>query len=194
MRNRNKYDWSKPFKFIDSKRAFDDLDTNEESLIISIPIEDAPTPAVHKKEEIPVPKIDIVKRVTEVKTFAKITPNYIRLPPHLNLPSPINYELTEVDHTFLKSHQDRFIFRGKRLLTADFMRRTFIELEMKAGKDMVIPRSKGWMMAFLEKENKELLNMENVETFADVVYNYWKNRREDLKFPLLRLLWKPNPD
>jgi hypothetical protein len=38
------------------------------------------------------------------------------------------------------------------------------------------------------------LQWEGVELFADTVYNYWKNRREELKFPLLRLLWKPNPD
>jgi hypothetical protein len=25
MRNRNKYDWSKPFKFIDNKKQFDEL-------------------------------------------------------------------------------------------------------------------------------------------------------------------------
>lgn len=36
--------------------------------------------------------------------------------------------------------------------------------------------------------------MENIEQFAEMVYNYWKNRREELKFPLLRLLWKPNAD
>jgi len=59
---------------------------------------------------------------------------------------------------------------------------------------MTLPRNKGWIMSFLEKENKDVLQWEGVELFADTVYNYWKNRREELKFPLLRLLWKPNPD
>lgn len=36
--------------------------------------------------------------------------------------------------------------------------------------------------------------MDLAEQLAETVYNYWKNRREELKFPLLRLLWKPNPD
>lgn len=35
MRNRNKFDWSKPFKFIDNKKIFDEIDA-EESLIIVI--------------------------------------------------------------------------------------------------------------------------------------------------------------
>lgn len=91
MRNRNKFDWSKPFKFIDNKKSFDELDVNDESLVIVINTDEQKQPAPHKKEEILVPKIDQVKRVTEVKKFAKITPNYIRLHPHLNLPSPHNY-------------------------------------------------------------------------------------------------------
>lgn len=80
------------------------------------------------------------------------------------------------------------------MLTADFFRRAIIELEFKAGKDMTLPRNKGWMMAFLEREGKEILQMEGVEVFAETLYNYWKNRREELKFPLLRQLWKPNAD
>lgn len=116
MRNRNKFDWSKPFKFIDNKKVFDELDVTDESLIIVINPDEQKQPAVHKKEDILVPKIDEVKRVTEVKKFAKITPNYIRLPPHLNLPSAHQYELTEVDHVFVKSHQNRFIFNGKKIL------------------------------------------------------------------------------
>lgn len=59
---------------------------------------------------------------------------------------------------------------------------------------MTLPRSKGWFMNFLEREHRELLEMEGVEVFAETVYNYWKNRREELKFPLLRQLWRPSPD
>ena len=54
------------------------------------------------------------------------------------------------------------------MLTADFFRRVIIELETKAGKDMTLPRNKGWMMAFLEREGKEIIQMECVEVF---VYN-----------------------
>jgi hypothetical protein len=67
-------------------------------------------------------------------------------------------------------------------------------MELRAGKDMNIPRSKGWMMTFIEKDYKDLLDYPNIEQFAENVYNYWKNRREELKFPLLRLLWKPTPE
>jgi len=91
MRNRNKYDWSKPFKFIDNKKQFDELETNEESLIISI-LDDEPKPQQSPlKEDIPVPKIETVPRVTVPKRFARITPNYIRLPPQLNLPLASHY-------------------------------------------------------------------------------------------------------
>lgn len=48
MRNRNKYDWSKPFKFVDNKKIFDELDTNEESLIIVIQTEEVKEPANYK--------------------------------------------------------------------------------------------------------------------------------------------------
>jgi len=77
----------------------------------------------------------------------------------------------------LKSHQERFYFNGKKLLTSEFMRRAFVELELKAGKDMTLPRNKGWLLSFLEREYKDFLQMDNIETFADIVYNYWKNRR-----------------
>lgn len=39
-------------------------------------------------------------------------------------------------------------------------------MELKAGKDMNLPRSKGWMMAFLEQEYKDLLSYDNIEQFA----------------------------
>lgn len=91
MRNRNKFDWTKAFKFVDSKQAFDDIDTNDDSLIITIPTDDNKPPVIQNKEEIPVPKIDTVSRITMVKKFAKITPNYIRLPAYLNLPIATRY-------------------------------------------------------------------------------------------------------
>lgn len=56
MRNRDrvKLDWSKPFKFIDSKKVFDDLDTSDDT---SPPPEEMRPP---KKEDIMVPRIDTV--------------------------------------------------------------------------------------------------------------------------------------
>lgn len=32
-----------------------------------------------------------------------------------------------------------------------------MEMELKAGKDMTLPRNKGWMMTFLEKEYKDFM-------------------------------------
>ena len=43
---------------------------------------------------------------------------------------------------------------------------------------MNLPRNKGWMMNFLERDYKDLLGYENIESFAENTYNYWKNRRE----------------
>jgi hypothetical protein len=64
MRNRNKLDWSKPFKFIDSKKAFDELDANDDTLIFIINAEEPKPPAALKREEIIVPRIDTVRRAT----------------------------------------------------------------------------------------------------------------------------------
>lgn len=36
MRNRNKYDWSKPFKFVASKEEFDSIETNDDNLVVSV--------------------------------------------------------------------------------------------------------------------------------------------------------------
>ena len=101
-----------------------------------------------------VPQIEIVTPAVVKKNFAKVTPNYIRLPASLNLPLSNRYELTEVDHTFVKTHQDRYIFKGKRILTLEFLENTIVEMELKAGKDMNLPRNKGWMMNFLERDYK----------------------------------------
>jgi hypothetical protein len=91
MRNRNKYDWSKPFKFVSSKEEFDSLETNEEATVISVTPEDKKP---EKKMNIMVPVIEEVKPVGVKKEFARVTPNYIRLPAHLNLPLASHYELT----------------------------------------------------------------------------------------------------
>ena len=46
------------------------------------------------------------------------------------------------------------------------------------------------MRTFLERYCKEVLQIDLAEELAEMIYSYWKNRREELKFPLLRLLWK----
>lgn len=102
--------------------------------------------------------------------------------------------MSQVDHIFLKSNENRFLFKGKKVLSEAFLRKCIVELEMKAGKDMNLPRSKGWLTSIIERDFKELLEMENLEQFAEIIYNYWKNRREELKFPLLRVLWRPSAD
>ena len=106
----------------------------------------------------------------------------------------MSYELNEVDHVFLQGHSNRFKLNGKTVLTPEFLSHAFIELELKAGKDPLLPRTKGWMTAYIEREHKHLLVMPNIEQLTEVFYNYWKNRREELKFPMLRQLWRLNPD
>lgn len=123
------------------------------------------------------PKIETVRRITCPKKFAKVEPNYIRITDELNLPKLMSYELNEVDHVFLQGHSNRFKFNGKTILTPEFLSNAFIELETRAGKDPVLPRNKGWMTSYLEKEHKNLMSMSNIEQFAEVFYNYWKNRR-----------------
>lgn len=66
-------DWTKSFKLIDSKAVFDDLDTDNNELVININTKtEAATAAINKKDDIIVPKIETVRRVTEPKKFAKI--------------------------------------------------------------------------------------------------------------------------
>lgn len=78
--HRGKFDWSRPFKLIDSKPLFDSLDADNIDLVININSkQEPPTPTITKKEEIIVPKIETVKRITEPKKFAKEEANYIRI-------------------------------------------------------------------------------------------------------------------
>jgi hypothetical protein len=66
-------DWTKSFKLIDSKAVFDDLDTDNNELVININTKtETATAAINKKDDIIVPKIETVRRVTEPKKFAKI--------------------------------------------------------------------------------------------------------------------------
>ncbi len=145
-----------------------------------------------KKESIPTPTIEVVKRITERKPFAVVPSNYIRIKPELNLPDPNVYELLELDYIFLEAYQNKFMLDGETVLTEEFLRDAITDLEKKAGKEKNIPRNKSRMMAFIEKERKNLSGYQKLEALTDCVYNYWRNRREELRFPLLRTLWRPS--
>ena len=119
-----------------------------------------------------------MRRVTEIKKFAKVEPDYIRLTDNLNLPKLESYELNEVDHVFLQGQANKFKLNGRVVLNPEFLSKAFIELEKKAGKDPVLPRTKQWMTNYVDREYKEMTAMPNYEQFTDVFYNYWKNRRE----------------
>ena len=93
---------------------------------------------------------------------------------------------------FQNSHVSRFMLQGIFVLTKDFLRKAIMELETKAGKRIIIPRNKEWLTAFVSREYPSLLSMPNFEVFASVVYNYWKTRREELRFPIFRPLWRPS--
>lgn len=54
-----------------------------------------------------------------------------------------------------------------------------------------MPRSKGWVVDFIDKNYKSLIDMPDFQEFASLLFNYWKSRREELKFPLWRPLWRP---
>jgi hypothetical protein len=66
-----------------------------------------------------------------------------------------------------------------------------VELESRAGRDNILPRSKGWIVGFIECGYKEVAAMPNFNEFTTLIYNYWKSRREELRFPLWRPLWRP---
>lgn len=140
-----------------------------------------------------VPRIVTVPRLTQPKSFAKISPNYIRLQPHLNLPRQEHYELSQVDLAFLRAHSPRFQLKGVAVLSEGFMQSLVVDLERRAGRGEVLPRNKGWLNSFVERECRELMGMPWYEEFATVLYNYWKTRREELKFPMWRPLWRPGP-
>jgi hypothetical protein len=46
----------------------------------------------------------------------------------------VDYELTEVENVFVKTHAQRYKFKGNVILTTEFLSKAFIELELKAGK------------------------------------------------------------
>lgn len=66
-----------------------------------------------------------------------------------------------------------------------------MELERRAGRDSVLPRSKGWIVEFLKLSYPKVAERQDFDQFAAILYNYWKSRREELRFPLWRPLWHP---
>ena len=74
----------------------------------------------------------------------------------------MNYELNEVDHMFLHGHGHRFKFNNKPILNPEFLSKTFVEMEIRAGKDPVLPKNKSWMMEYLKREHSELMSYSNI--------------------------------
>jgi hypothetical protein len=143
--HRAKFDVSRPFRLVTNRTAFDCLQATEQLF----PATEANDHSAHQqREEIVVPRIEVVPRLTKPKPNAKIPLNYIRLAAALCLPRPDDYELSEVDWLFLSGLRARFS-AGKEWLTEEFLQRTLVELEGKAGRDNVLPRSKGWVVAFV---------------------------------------------
>ncbi len=97
---RHKYDSKKPFVVIKSKKEFDRIEVTEEVypnyLILPVDVK-----AEKDSLSILIPPVKTYPPLTSPKREAKITPNYIRVPPTLNLPNPKDYELTELDLLFI---------------------------------------------------------------------------------------------
>lgn len=69
-------------------------------------------------------------------------------------------------------------------------------MELLAGKDStVLPKdSDKKLKGLIEREYDYIIGMDNYEEFVKLVNTHWRNRRQELKTPLLRVLWKPNPE
>jgi hypothetical protein len=75
-----------------------------------------------------------------MKHVAKVEPNYLRIFLKLTLPKAKNYELTEVDYMFLEGHSHLFIYHKKKLLNEQLLCKSIIELELRAGKNPILPK------------------------------------------------------
>lgn len=122
--------------------------------------------------------------------------NYIRLTPELNLPRADKYELSEVDYIFLGANENKYLFGGKKIMTVELLERCFVELEIMTGRDFsTLPKSlKAKFKTFLEGYLDVMARMDKLDEFVDVIYNRWRSRRDELKNPLLRQLWRPQAD
>lgn len=103
--HRAKFDVSRPFRLITSRTAFDCLTSTEQLF----PASDQNNHHSSQREEIVVPRIEVVPRITKKKSYASVPPNYIRLSSALCLPRPDAYELSEVDWLFLSGLKERFL-------------------------------------------------------------------------------------
>lgn len=54
---------------------------------------------------------------------------------------------------FLQGHGHRFKYNDKTILNEEFLSKTFVEMELKAGKDPVLPKTKAWMTQYLDREH-----------------------------------------
>lgn len=102
--HRGKFDASKPFRIITSRAAFECMQATDQLF----PATENDHHTAQQREEIVVPRIEVVPRLTQPKPEAKVPLHYIRLPAALCLPRPDAYELSEVDWLFLSGLRERF--------------------------------------------------------------------------------------
>ena len=188
-------DWGKAFKIVEKREEFNRLDEADENVLIisRAKIEKKLEP---KKEEIIKPRIEIVAAPSRSNNREGIPLNYVRLTEELNLPRADKYELSEVDHIFLSANENKFLFGGKKVMTVELIERCFVELEVMTGRDFsTLPKNlKARFKTFLEAQLDVMAKMERLDELVDLVYNRWRSRRDELKYPLLRQLWRPQAD
>jgi hypothetical protein len=126
-----------------------------------------------------VSKYELISRVNRISNDHGIPLNYIRIMARFNLPKVDRYELSEVDHIFLQSNENKYLYGGRKALTVELLERSIVELELMTGKEStVIPKSnESKLKTLFEKEFDYVLKMDNSDEFVRLVYNHWRSRR-----------------
>lgn len=157
--HRAKFDTSKPFRIVINRTAFDALRPTDRLFPAADHHDHS---AAQQREEIVVPAIELLPRLTKPKPQAQVPPNYIRIHGDQCLPRPEDYELTEVDWLFLAGLRKRYP-EIEELSSEDFLTRILVELERRAGRDSVLPRSKGWIVDFLKLNYPKIAERQDFE-------------------------------
>jgi hypothetical protein len=145
------------------------------------------------RRDIVVPAMMAVARICPPKQHAGIPPNYIRLAPHLQLPSP-DYELSHTDHCFIKHHFQNYEHNSVFVLNEAFLRGAVEWLEHVADRSSgkIKIEDKGLLVDYVDEEYNQMLCMPNLDELLDAVFHYWLERRRIFRAPLLREFWKKN--
>ena len=151
MKNyKSKFDFNRPFKLVHNRPAFDQILTTDH--LFYTHTAEQTQPHTSSKTQIAVPNIQIIERITSRKSFARITPNYIRCSSALTLPKENHYELTEIDLCYLNSHnKNLFVLADENILTEDFFRNCIIELERKASQLTKFPLTAKWIKDYIDR-------------------------------------------